>query len=606
MEQIDQDILKIFEKTRKEGSSSVCKDGLESLFRAWFDEKDMIAFDKALQTFMVPGNGGVDYERFLTWVYGKDQWNGESTQEISIQKKLPPILAPELEELLMTELPLEVNRPPVVLASESLAANRWKPRKKVETPKSIPRLFSFTRAPMAAPEKEPTITGRDIAPAPPFSEIVSARADDFKYFIEKDHSIGSVLQHFTDMLSADIFGFPFSVCVAIPTIEDTPLIAVSDGFTRLTGYTQEEIVGRNCRFLLEGVPQKNVQNQTRIEARRYCRAATLRGLTKLSHTFLLQRNARKNGELFWNLFMLCWLTGPDQTSFIVGLQLDLGPELNLAQGTDIGSVVDCHAENLKFVRALIFGQMLGLQIDDLASGQRLGHHYKDMASEMGLFDDIKNWVREAEASGAQFQEGGALPLVAWPHTSKYAVVNGGSTLLRLEADEAPRGGAAMTVLPTTRTGKGCSFKVRIDEVCQIEGNISKGAWLPCAGFTQISPINMENIGGLPPLLEHTAHSVCFRGDGCVLQNTSSEHARKGFASVTEIASGQPYASHVLRAGDTLEFSWRTGLVQVEVKTDIGSKLVYRIMDKAIPEPPTTPLYGLVDCCHAVCKMTLVV
>ena len=45
----------------------------------------------------------------------------------------------------------------------------------------------------------------------------------------------------------DIFDYPITfVNVNIP---DQPLIYVNDGFQKLTGYTKDEVVGRNCRFL---------------------------------------------------------------------------------------------------------------------------------------------------------------------------------------------------------------------------------------------------------------------------------------------------------------------------------------------------------------------
>ena len=37
--------------------------------------------------------------------------------------------------------------------------------------------------------------------------------------------------------------------VADPTLPDCPLVFASDSFLRLTGYTRDEILGQNCRFL---------------------------------------------------------------------------------------------------------------------------------------------------------------------------------------------------------------------------------------------------------------------------------------------------------------------------------------------------------------------
>mmetsp|Transcript_453 Transcript_453/g.574 ORF Transcript_453/g.574 Transcript_453/m.574 type:complete len:164 (+) Transcript_453:199-690(+) len=40
-----------------------------------------------------------------------------------------------------------------------------------------------------------------------------------------------------------------SFCITDPHQSDNPVIYISSGFTRLTGYQFDDIVGRNCRFL---------------------------------------------------------------------------------------------------------------------------------------------------------------------------------------------------------------------------------------------------------------------------------------------------------------------------------------------------------------------
>eukprot|EP00438_Fugacium_kawagutii_P034263 Skav205192 [mRNA] locus=scaffold376:11920:17263:+ [translate_table: standard] len=58
----------------------------------------------------------------------------------------------------------------------------------------------------------------------------------------------------------------FSVAVADPTGMDTELIAVSEGFEQLTGYTREEAVGSNCRFLSDGceLPSRAAEELRRV------------------------------------------------------------------------------------------------------------------------------------------------------------------------------------------------------------------------------------------------------------------------------------------------------------------------------------------------------
>src|SRR5579883_1572289 len=40
-----------------------------------------------------------------------------------------------------------------------------------------------------------------------------------------------------------------SIIVTDPRQPDNPIVLVNEAFCRLTGYRQEEILGRNCRFL---------------------------------------------------------------------------------------------------------------------------------------------------------------------------------------------------------------------------------------------------------------------------------------------------------------------------------------------------------------------
>ncbi|MGX1308483.1 PAS domain S-box-containing protein/diguanylate cyclase (GGDEF)-like protein [Amorphus suaedae] len=71
-------------------------------------------------------------------------------------------------------------------------------------------------------------------------------------------------------------------------LKEQPIIYVSDGFLRLTGYDESEVIGRNCRFL-----QASDDAQPAIGL---IRDALGQGRT-LSVTL---RNYRKNGTMFWN------------------------------------------------------------------------------------------------------------------------------------------------------------------------------------------------------------------------------------------------------------------------------------------------------------------
>ncbi len=72
-----------------------------------------------------------------------------------------------------------------------------------------------------------------------------------------------------------------------------PIIYVNSGFEKLTGFTQEEAIGKNCSFL-----QKGDKNQEGIEIIRKSLEEGIESTTVI-------RNYRKDGTLFWNQVNIC-------------------------------------------------------------------------------------------------------------------------------------------------------------------------------------------------------------------------------------------------------------------------------------------------------------
>jgi hypothetical protein len=162
-----------------------------------------------------------------------------------------------------------------------------------------------------------------------------------------DANQGSVqLQDLVDEISRqdELLSLKLSVTVADPLQEDCPLIACSDGFTELTGYSISEIVGRNCRFLLNGVPEEFIDEETRLKCRDY--VARTRGApedptsdqvmteflktrpwmsTRPGEIICVQTNATKSGELFKNMFYMKQVE-LNEKPFILGLQARLPEE----------------------------------------------------------------------------------------------------------------------------------------------------------------------------------------------------------------------------------------------------------------------------------------
>ena len=105
---------------------------------------------------------------------------------------------------------------------------------------------------------------------------------------------------------------PIGVTIADVTVADEPLIYVNDTFVELTGYTREEAVGRNCRFLQS--------EDTRSEPVAELRAAIQEGRP----TTVELRNYRKDGSLFWNRVTISPIRdGTGTVTHFLGFQEDV-------------------------------------------------------------------------------------------------------------------------------------------------------------------------------------------------------------------------------------------------------------------------------------------
>ena len=103
-----------------------------------------------------------------------------------------------------------------------------------------------------------------------------------------------------------------SFVIADPSLPDCPIVFASDGFLDFTGYTREEILGRNCRFL-QG-PKTDKQSVREI------RAAIDNG----SECTVRLLNYTKHGKPFWNMFTLAPVRDESgKVRFFAGVQVDV-------------------------------------------------------------------------------------------------------------------------------------------------------------------------------------------------------------------------------------------------------------------------------------------
>nr|AML77533.1 putative LOV domain-containing protein [Acrosiphonia sp. BC-2016] len=128
-------------------------------------------------------------------------------------------------------------------------------------------------------------------------------------------------------LTKVLSGLRHTFAVADATLPDCPLVYASDGFYEMTGYTRDEVLGHNCRFLQgEGTDAVEVK-----KIRDAVKAGTSQSVRLL--------NYRKDGSPFWNLLTVTPVRAADGTlSKFVGVQVDVTSKTEGAAYTDAAGV----------------------------------------------------------------------------------------------------------------------------------------------------------------------------------------------------------------------------------------------------------------------------
>ena len=192
-----------------------------------------------------------------------------------------------------------------------------------------------------------------------------------------------------------LLGLTFSLTIADPRLPDIPLIGCSTGFATLCGYTMEEILGRNCRFLIDPVPREQIDWTMRRHCKDFCEAVAKKQEYRVpreehedwmptgragDELFCFQVNARKDGSLFNNLFYmkvfdLSAVLG-EEVPYIVALQTALPDgKADLAELARHTKILDQNMHKVKVALASIFFVATSMTRDD--AGVELNDGYKE-------------------------------------------------------------------------------------------------------------------------------------------------------------------------------------------------------------------------------------
>jgi len=137
------------------------------------------------------------------------------------------------------------------------------------------------------------------------------------FVVQKDN--GVIPHVLTQILDSCVNG----VTLSDPDLEDSPIVYANKAFENMCGYPQEEIVGRNCRFL-QGVDHDQPE------------LARLRDAVKKDEPVeVTLRNYRKNGELFHNRLVVKPLTDDrGNVVYFLGVQYDITEQVNARKEID--------------------------------------------------------------------------------------------------------------------------------------------------------------------------------------------------------------------------------------------------------------------------------
>ncbi|MBB4612157.1 PAS domain-containing protein [Novosphingobium taihuense] len=112
---------------------------------------------------------------------------------------------------------------------------------------------------------------------------------------------------------------PTAAVISNPRLPDNPIIACNDAFVELTGYSREEIIGRNCRFLRGASTEDD-------------KAKVLRdGIHRKQPVMVEIINYKKDGTRFRNAVMVAPIFDAEgEVEYFLGSQVELAEEQGAA------------------------------------------------------------------------------------------------------------------------------------------------------------------------------------------------------------------------------------------------------------------------------------
>ncbi|WP_380681241.1 PAS domain-containing protein [Salinigranum sp. GCM10025319] len=151
---------------------------------------------------------------------------------------------------------------------------------------------------------------------------VSLTAGDEFVFTVQDITTEEQREHDLFVKNRAIDAAPFGIILTDPSLPDNGIVYANEEFERLTGYTEAEILGENCRFL-----QGPETDPEPVAAMREAIAAAEPVTVEL-------RNYRKDGTPFWNRVTIAPIRDDGEVANYVGFQRDVDEEIESRRERD--------------------------------------------------------------------------------------------------------------------------------------------------------------------------------------------------------------------------------------------------------------------------------
>ncbi|WP_448502161.1 PAS domain-containing protein [Sphingomonas sp.] len=155
-------------------------------------------------------------------------------------------------------------------------------------------------------------------------------------------------------IAAMIEGSPIASVISNPRLDDNPIVACNDAFCELTGYSRDEILGRNCRFLAGPGTEPWLTEEIRA------------GVRERRSVLVEILNYKRDGTPFRNAVVVAPMYDEeDELLYFVGSQIELPdgvPGPSTSRRIRAAETVKALSERQRQVLALVAKGLLNKQI----------------------------------------------------------------------------------------------------------------------------------------------------------------------------------------------------------------------------------------------------